>query len=228
MSSNFQTAEQAKAEHILRMGKDLGTIYDALWHQIAWVHAKWSEYVVLFGIKASRVDLLNKAAPSFCRLIEGSLWENVLLHVARLTNPPSTGKKENLTVQLFSNLINEASTRAKVDSLVESALSASEFARDWRNRHIAHVDLDLSVSDTAKALELASRQRVNDALRALAEVVNAVSSHYLDSPKGHWNRTPGNVIDTAWESVDEWRPIGRNLGHFLLNDISRCEHKDFT
>jgi len=178
---SFRSAEQAKADHVQRMGESLGTIYDALWQQIAWGHTKWHDYVELFATKESRVDLLNKAAPSFFRLAQDSLWENVLLHISRLTDPPTTGKKQNLTVQRLPSLIEHKPTRAKVQELVSVALSTSEFARDWRNRHIAHSDLDLSVSDTAKPLESASHQRVNEALEALVNILNAVSLHYLET-----------------------------------------------
>lgn len=181
MSSTTRTAEEAKAEHIRLMGEDLGSIYAALWQQIAWVHAKWSEYVVLFGTKESRVDLLNSVAPSFCRLIQDSLWENVLLHIARLTDPPTTGRKQNLTIQRLADLIHDVQTKAKVQELVVQALAASVFARDWRNRHIAHSDLHLSLSNAAQALKPASRQKVLEALQALATVMNAVAAHYLDS-----------------------------------------------
>lgn len=181
MSPNSRSAEEAKADHIHRMGEDLGTIYDALWQQIAWVHTKWHDYVELFATKESRVDLLNKAAPSFFRLVQDSLWENTLLHIARLTDPPTTGKKQNLTIQRLPRLVGHEPTRAKVQELVSVALSTSEFARDWRNRHIAHSDLDLSVSDTAKPLEFASHQCVHEALEALVNVLNAVSLHYLET-----------------------------------------------
>src|SRR5258708_35007906 len=164
MSSTTRTAEEAKAEHIRLMGEDLGSIYDALWQQIAWVHAKWSEYLVLFGTKESRVDLLNSVAPSFWRLIQDSLWENVLLHIARLTDPPMTGGKQNLTIQRLADLIGDVQTKAKVQELLVQALAASGFARDWRNRHIAHSDLHLSLSKAAQALKPPPRPKVLEAL----------------------------------------------------------------
>ena len=181
MSPTTHSAEEAKAEHIRLMGEHLGSIYDALWQQIAWVHAKWSEYVILFGTKESRVNLLNNVAPSFWRLIQDSLWENVLLHIARLTDPPMTGRKENLTIQRLAELIDDDQTKAKVQVLIVDAVAASQFARDWRNRHIAHSDLHLSLSKTAQTLKPASRQKVLEALRALTVVMNVVAERYLDS-----------------------------------------------
>jgi hypothetical protein len=181
MNSTFRTAEQAKADNIRLMGEDLGQIYHALWQQIAWVHAKWSEHVILFGTKESRIDLLNSVAPSFFRLIQDSLWENVLLHIAKLTDSPATGKKTNLTIQRLAELIGDVQTKTKVQELVIQALGVSEFARDWLNRHIAHCDLDLALSKSVHALEMASRQKVRTALQALTSVMNAIAEHYLDT-----------------------------------------------
>ena len=185
MTTTHRTAEEAKAEHIRLMGDELGTIYAALWQEVAWVHGKWSEFVALFGTRESRVDLLNAAAPAFCGLVQDSIWENVLLHVARLTDRPGTGtgtgKKQNLTIQRLPMLIDRVNARATVETKVQAALASCAFARDWRNRHIAHSDLDLKVSDTAQPLEFASRQCVNQALASLSDVLNTVAAEYLDS-----------------------------------------------
>jgi hypothetical protein len=72
-------------------------------------------------------------------------------------------------------------TKAKVQELIVDAVAASEFARDWRNRHIAHSDLNRSLSKAAQALKPASRQKVLEALQALTVVMNVVAERYLDS-----------------------------------------------
>src|SRR6266496_1267585 len=97
----FRTADEAKADNVRRMGKQLGELYHALWQEAAWLHIKWEEYISLFGTKPSRVELLNRAAPSFFRFVEDSLWEDMTLHVARLTDPPKSKGRANLTIQLL-------------------------------------------------------------------------------------------------------------------------------
>jgi hypothetical protein len=72
-------------------------------------------------------------------------------------------------------------TRAKVEVALEKALVQSTFCRDWRNRYIAHRDLDLALSRSASPLELASREKVNKALESLTEVLNPVALHYLET-----------------------------------------------
>ena len=181
MTSGHRTAEEIKTENLRLMGDGLGTVYSALWQEVAWVYGKWSDFVALFGKKQSRVDLLNAASPIFFKLVEDSVWENVLLHIARLTDLPATGKKQNLTIQRLPSLIDRPSLRLAVETKVQTALTSCAFARDWRNRHIAHSDLDLKVSNTAQPLEFASRQSVNAALASLADVMNTVAAEYLDS-----------------------------------------------
>jgi hypothetical protein len=181
MTSKVRTPQEARAEHIRIMGEDLGSLYDALWQEVAGLYGKWSEYVALFGTRESRVDLLNQAAPSFFRIVQDSLWEDVLLHIARLTDPPKSAGKSNLTVQRLTSAIDYPDTKLAVAELISKAQLDSEFCRDWRNRHLAHRDLHLALTCTAEPLQPASREKVDAALQAIAGVLNAVASRYLDS-----------------------------------------------
>jgi len=175
------TAEEARTRSVQAMGLQLGEMYEALWQEIVWLHSKWAEYVALYGTKESRVVLLNKAAPRFARLIQDTLWEDVVLHIARLTDPPKSTGKENLTVQSLAMHIGDSATRAKVKQLVARAIKEAEFCRDWRNRHLAHRDLHLALARGADPLKTGSRQAVQELLRTLGEILDAVSLRYLDS-----------------------------------------------
>jgi AbiU2 len=180
MSSEI-TTDDAKRRHIELMGSELGSIFHALSSELTWLYAKWEEYVELFGTKSSRVDLLNKAAGQFFRVIQDSLWEDSLLHVARLTDPPSSLGKGNLSVRRLPGLIKDAEVKQNVEALVNVALEKSEFCRDWRNRRIAHRDLRLALEMSAEPLLPASRDQVRAALDSLSAVLNAVTLHYENS-----------------------------------------------
>lgn len=175
------TAEQARARSVQVMGQDLGETYEALWQEIVWVHHKWAEYATLYGTNESRVALLNRAAPSFAGLIQDTLWENVVLHIARLTDPSKSSGKHNLTVQSLAAHIGDTVTRAKVEVLVARAIQQAEFCRDWRHRHLAHRDLHLALARRAEPLKTGSRQSVREILGTLGEILDAVSSKYLSS-----------------------------------------------
>ena len=175
------TADEVREEHLASMGLHLGPVYHALWNEVAWLHAKWHEYKELYGEKPARLDLLNRAAGLFFRIVQDALWEDTLLHLARLTDPPRSAGKENLTVLRLSALVDDGGLREQLDALLTEAQLKTGFARDWRNRHIAHRDLAKALGEGAQPLAGASRKHVDDALRALAAVLNRVNTFYLKS-----------------------------------------------
>jgi hypothetical protein len=179
-----RTAEEARDHYIEKMGQVLGTQFAALWQEIASVHIKWSEYVALYATNPTRVEVLNQAAPAFFRMIQGVLWEDTLLHIARLMDPPvslNQKDKANLTIQNLPELVHDSETKKAVTAAVEAAKVASTFCRDWRNRHIAHRDLKVAIDETARPLEPGSKKQVDDVLDGIAKALNIVDAHYADS-----------------------------------------------
>lgn len=179
--SSFHTAEESKNLRIAAMGPELGPLYDAMWQQLAWLHHKWDQYVELYGTAETRLAILNEAAPMFFRVVQDTLWDDVLLHIARLTDSPQSMGKPNLSIRRFPGEIDHEPTKVNVQALVDDALTASEFCRDWRNRHIAHKDLALALNRSVIPLKPASRAKVKVAIQALDAVLNGVAHHYLDS-----------------------------------------------
>lgn len=176
-----RTEEESRQDCINAMGDELGRFYHALYNELAWLYLKWGEYVELFGTKPTRIDLMNKAAGGFFHLIQDGMWEDCLLHIARLTDSPRSVGKENLSIRALPDLIGDVKIREAVKKSIESALTASEFARDWRNRHIAHKDLKLALRDGAEPLKPASRASVKASLETLSEVLNTISRSFMHS-----------------------------------------------
>jgi hypothetical protein len=223
-----QTAEEAKNEYIQRMGEALGTQFAALWQEVAYLHMKWAEYVALFGTKPSRIELLNKAAPSFFRLVQDTLWEETLLHIARLTDPSESGKgKPNLTIRNLPKLVDDAATRTVLGELVAVAVKQTEFCRDWRNRHIAHRDLKLALDGEAEPLLDASRRQVNVALETLTSMQNAVRAHYMKSESYfRLGRGAGGAVSLLYVLDDGLRADAERIerlsrGEFAEVDFAR-------
>jgi hypothetical protein len=179
--SRHQTAEEAKRDFFGCMGIPLGNLFYALWQEFAGLYAKWEEYLVLYGTKPSRIDLLNRAASHFFRIIQDVLWEDIILHIARLTDPPKSSGKATLTIRRLPDLVKDSNTAQALRGLINIAIQSSEFCRDWRNRHIAHRDLNLALEKEIVPLKPASRKKIKEALNSIAEVLNAVSQYYTDS-----------------------------------------------
>lgn len=189
-----KTPSEAKAVHVAAMGPDLGVLYSALWQEVAWIHSKWAHYVALFGTKPERVELLNKAAPAFFRLVQDTLWENVILHIARLTDSPQSVGKPNLSIKRVPALVSDLALKTRIEALVTTCVLSADFARDWRNRHLAHRDLARATAEVADPLLPASRAKVKEVLSNFCDLLNALSQHYLDSTSFFdMSGTPGDA-----------------------------------
>lgn len=123
---------------------------------------------------------MNSAAPSFTGMIQDCLWQDVILHIARLTDKAKTAGRENLSLLRLCEEVKVEELKASLSGLISQSEATWEFSRDWRNRHIAHRDLELSLNG-AVPLKPASRKKVKDALEAIARVMNTVSKYYFDS-----------------------------------------------
>jgi AbiU2 len=178
-----RTAKEAEAHNISLMGEALGRQYSALWQEVAAIHSRWAHYVELYGSKPERVQILNRVAPLLFRIIQDDLWEAMLLHIACLTDPPaSMGRKKrtNLTLQNLPALVDDMATKTKLQSAIDEVIVLSGFCRDWRNRHIAHRDLNLALDQAAEPLTGGSRIQVRKVLAAITKVLNVVELHYKD------------------------------------------------
>jgi hypothetical protein len=168
-----ETAEQVRSRHIREMGDELGSVFNLLQNDVTWLHARWKQYRQLYARSPERVDFLNKVAGHFFGVLQNTLYEDVLLNLARLTDPPRSGPgQENLSLRKLPLLIADPALRSEVEALVKSALKASEGARTWRNKHIAHRDLALALASSSDPPGAPSRAEIAAALDAIRAVLD--------------------------------------------------------
>jgi hypothetical protein len=173
--------DEVEEEHSRVLGPELGPVYHALYNDTAWLHVQWREFRKLFGASEARIDLLNVTAPVTFRVVQDSLWEGCLMGLCRLTDPTEPAGKSALTIRRLPALVPLGTFRTELQARVDHAVNATGFARDWRNRQIAHSDLALALDQAAQPLSHASRELVTQALAAIAAVFNAISTHYFHS-----------------------------------------------
>jgi hypothetical protein len=173
------TGEELEKRNIVAMGEEAGKQYSLLNNEVAILHPYWKEYVELFSTNQKRIDRLNQTAPGFFRMLQTELFQTNILHLARLIDPSKTGKKENLSLQNLPELVTDAVLKKTLTDLLAVVTQKTEFARDWRNRRFAHHDLALAINAGAIPLETANKEKFNKALKALADVINAVEAHYF-------------------------------------------------
>jgi hypothetical protein len=179
--TSWRPAEEVEADYRAAMGVELAPLFHALYLELTWTHWRWKQYRVLFGENESRIALLNEAAPLFFGIVQDVFFEDTLLAIARLTGPAQTLNKPNLSVERLPALMKTPELGDQIQKMVTDAQMVAAFAKDWRNRHIAHRDLRLILGGAERPLEPASRETVENALRALRNLMNAVESAYRDS-----------------------------------------------
>ncbi len=173
--------EQVHAAALAAMGSPLGEPYDILRNQVTWVHLKWKEYLTLFAASKARIEFLNEAAPAFFGDLQSTLLDDVLLHLCRLTDPPKSSGKRNLTIECLPSLISDAFLREEVEGLLTGVRETTSFAREWRNRRLAHREFPVFITADVESVTPGSRHNVEEALASIRKVLNRIEVHYLKS-----------------------------------------------
>lgn len=167
------TPDEMRAAYVGAMGAEFGEVFHALRQDFFLLYLKWNEFVALYGKDEAHVAQLNRAAPGFFWLVQETWWDDILLHVARLTDERS----DVLSLARLRRFV-RVGLRDEVETRWTAAVAATEFARDRRNRQIAHRNLDLALSRAATPLAPASRADVRGGLSAMAALLDYVDSVY--------------------------------------------------
>jgi len=220
--NRYQSADEVERKHLEAFGRPLGQLYHALEDDVIWIHAKWLEFRKLYGKSEERIDLLNRTAGFFFGVVQKVLWDDVLLHIARLTDPPKQGRFENLTLLRLTDAFKDTEIGVEVRQRVGVTESRAEFAREWRNRRIAHRDLHLALDVNVEPLPGISRQHVQDVLASMRDIMNCLHREYLGGEVGFEHFIARDDADSlvyylsraAWDEKQErerllrgeWRP----------------------
>ena len=83
MEKRETTHKEERERYVSCMGAELGNYYHHLENELTFLYMKWQEYLGLFG-KEECVNVLNETASGSFFIIQQSLWDDIVLHVARL------------------------------------------------------------------------------------------------------------------------------------------------
>jgi len=184
--------------------EDLGALYGTLEREVQWLHAKWKIFYQLFVVSEERVKFLGNKAPGFFGIIQEVLRDDIFMALSRLTDPPRTGNKENLSLERFVEQLKESEESdfyRGVSKQLNRIQSHCKPFRDWRNRKIAHRDLPTALEYHPDPLPGINREMIEDALRMIAGLLNRVLKHFEDA-------------ETAYEPVF-LRGDGNTIVHYL-------------
>jgi hypothetical protein len=178
-----KTPEEVRNEYVRLMGADLGRLFHELTTEEDWLRDKWAVFQELFEHGQERIDLLNRAASNFFWSLHKLLFEDAMLHLSRLTDPPeSNGKKTNLTVLSLPTSISDPKLKDSVEKAIKGLIKSCEFARDMRNRRLAHADLSTARNEHPHSLPAVKSEDIARALQCLRTVLLLIEKYYRIPP----------------------------------------------
>lgn len=164
------------------MGQELGVTFYQLHTRLIELHIVWQQYRQLFAGPADTIELLNRTACLFFKIVQDELWDSVLLGISRMTDPAKMKHNKNLTINALPPLIaNNLQLRLKVEKLCQHAIQVSSFAREHRNKRIAHQDHECYANRKTSELSGISRKLIESMLKALRDTLNCIDGELRDT-----------------------------------------------
>jgi hypothetical protein len=178
--STHRNSQQIQIHFQEKMGDELGAVFYKIYNQVIFLHKQWYNYLELFGVDEKRIHVLNESASFFFFIVQKGLFENIIMSIARLTDPEKTGRYKNLSILTLPGLIQDEELKKEVALQIDwILLNAVAFAREWRMKKFAHSDYDISLGK-ATLQEEASKQNIKLALESIRNLLNSITFHYLN------------------------------------------------
>ena len=101
-----------------------------------------------------------------------------MLHLSRLTDPPESMGKGNLTVRRLPDLISDPMLKTSVEADIDTLVKSCNFARNMRNRRLAHTDLMTSRNEHPSPLPTVVGEDITRALQRLRALLSSIEKHF--------------------------------------------------
>jgi hypothetical protein len=198
-----QSADEVRLQHERVLGPEFGTQFNLLHNEFQWLTMVWGQFVQLYSTNTKRIELMNKGSGLFFRTVQDAMADFVILKIARFSEPTQTIGKDNLTIRRFPIFVQDSAKQLQLQELVTKAVDAAQFARDWRNRRIAHKDLALATGQSVQQLSPATKSNIEGGINSIREVFLWIHMEYFDSQFLYESeRYPGDALSLLYHLRD--------------------------
>jgi hypothetical protein len=153
--------------------------YKSLFNDVCHLHRKWAIFRQLFVSGEDIVELLKRVAPGFFLVCKDLLVDDVLLSISRLADPKQSFKAENLSLEQLVRSIDAGrypDLMRELEPLFSVTRDKCAFAREQRNKRIAHTDLSTKLEATS--LLSPTTTNVEAALESIRALMNAIEKYF--------------------------------------------------
>jgi hypothetical protein len=145
--------------------------------EISELTGKWNIYIDFYGAEDS-IKLLTFISPSVFLFIQDSLIKDIFMIIGRLNDPIKTfNKYENISLQI---LIEKCNSIPNFCDKYEQAVEKSNSIEIYRNKFLAHNDLNFVLHPNKNSIPPIIRKDVDKLVKLLGEICNIVYMHYAN------------------------------------------------
>lgn len=166
---------------------ELNELFKVVNDEVTWLHTIWELFNQLYWSGAENFEIMDATAPQFFVILRTMMFEEMILIVNRLTDPPITLGKANASLERLIEQVNKETHTALVISLqgkLASIRASSTMYRTWRNKRVSHNDLSIALEKEG-TLPHIMRGEAQIVVREIAEFMNEFSLAILDSSQAY-------------------------------------------
>jgi hypothetical protein len=159
---------------------DIHEIYAALFQEVCHLHRKWGVFRHLYVSGQDVVDLINDAGGDFFRIAQTLLAHDIVLTIARLTDPKQSVGRENLCLEQLIHSIDESQygpLRQNIEQIYSQLKPSFVFAKTYRNKLLAHYDLATKLAHLPEP-PIPTTTDIEAGLQGIRDVMNAVPQYF--------------------------------------------------
>ena len=199
-----------------RMPGSVGPVFCELRHSIIYLHGVQQLWFDLFWNNQAE-ELLHYISPYFAKVVRESMLRDLLMTVARLTDPPSSGGpgKENLSFARLLHEIADADEQSLEDQLkprVDSIQSKADDIRTIRKKVLAHADLAIAIAPTPPPLPVTTRELYEELVAQMVDALNCVELHYRQSITDYTSDAATHAAHVLLHALRQFRESDQSRG----------------
>lgn len=158
---------------------------EALEHEYAQLRQIWQEFNELFAKDGTRINLMNDVAPAFFSMMQNLMIEAMVIRMSRITDGKGFGNTENLTMQRIPAALPEEkhADKQELEALIDTAKKHANKVRVWRNKRVAHLDLNHFMSEDRTKFTIGFTE-VRESIEAIHAALNRTSIIVWDRELG--------------------------------------------
>jgi hypothetical protein len=166
-----------------QLPEQIRELYESRWREAAELHSVWIMLQQLFDGSTSNARIFRHTGIAFFMMVRKAMRDSIILSVARLTDPPTTGGRQNASLPALLDKIRDCDAPTLVERLDALMTEIHELAtpiRARRNRELAHADLETTLMkrDPVPGVGFSLLDELS---KKIAEFLNAIDLHFTKS-----------------------------------------------